>query len=217
MSKPMLQIALDNLSQAEAFASIEQVAAEIDIIEIGTILVCAEGKRVVRAMKDAYPHKIILADAKIADAGKILTPMMFDSGADWTTLICCAEMATITGALAAAKAQNKDIQIELTGYWSFEQAKLWRAAGVEQVVYHRSRDAQAMGVSWGEEDVTKIAQLCQMGFKVTVTGGITVEDLVLFQALPIYVFIAGRSIREASSPLDAARAFQTRLSELWGD
>lgn len=211
----MLQIALDNLNQEDAFESINQVASEIDVIEVGTILVCAEGKKVVTAMKNAYPDKIILADAKIADAGKILGPLMLDSGADWTTLICCAELATIAGALEVAKERNKDIQIELTGYWNFEQAKQWKEIGVEQVVYHRSRDAQAAGVAWGEADLDKIRELCEMGFKVTVTGGITVDDLELFKEFPIYVFIAGRSIRDAESPIAAAKAFQARIAELW--
>lgn len=215
MKKPMLQIALDNLTQEDAFESIDQVASEIDVIEVGTILVCAEGKKVVTAMKNAYPDKIILADAKIADAGKILGPLMLDSGADWTTLICCAELATIAGALEVAKERNKDIQIELTGYWNFEQAKQWKEIGVEQVVYHRSRDAQAAGVAWGKADLDKIRELCEMGFKVTVTGGITVDDLELFKEFPIYVFIAGRSIRDAESPIAAAKAFQTRITELW--
>ena len=38
-----------------------------------------------------------------------------------------------------------------------------------------------------------------MGFKVTVTGGLALEDLPLFQGIPIHVFIAGRSIRDAAS------------------
>ncbi|MGL5041966.1 MAG: 3-keto-L-gulonate-6-phosphate decarboxylase UlaD [Culicoidibacterales bacterium] len=216
MSKPMLQIALDNLSQADAFRSVDLVAEQIDIIEIGTILICAEGKRVVQAMKDAYPDKIILADAKIADAGKILTPLMLDNGADWTTLICCAELATIAGALEEAKKRGKDIQIELTGYWNFEQARAWREIGVEQVVYHRSRDAQAAGALWSAADFSKIEELCQLGFKVTVTGGITIADLELFSKYPISIFIAGRAIRDAQSPLEAAKAFQQKLAELWG-
>ncbi|WP_228306086.1 glycogen/starch/alpha-glucan phosphorylase, partial [Klebsiella michiganensis] len=42
--------------------------------------------------------------------------------------------------------------IELTGYWTWGQAQEWREAGVQQVVYHRSRDAQAAGVAWGDAD-----------------------------------------------------------------
>lgn len=215
MGLPKLQIALDNLNLADALKSLRLVAEEIDIIEVGTILCNAEGKDAVTNLKAIYPEKIVLADAKIADAGKILTPMMLDAGADWTTLICCAELPTIEGAFEIAKERGKDIQIELTGHWTWEQAEGWRKVGVEQVVYHRSRDAQAAGVNWGEEDLNKIKRLCDMGFKVTVTGGLKVEDLHLFKGLPIYVFIAGRSIRDAENPLEAAKSFKREFEKYW--
>lgn len=80
-----------------------------------------------------------------------------------------------------AKEFNGDVQIELTGYWTWEQAQEWRDAGIGQVVYHRSRDAQAAGVAWGEADISAIKRLSDMGFKVTVTGGLALEDLPLFQ------------------------------------
>ena len=111
---------------------------------------------------------------------------------------------------------NGDVQIELTGYWTWEQAQQWRDAGIGQVVYHRSRDAQAAGVAWGEADITAIKRLSDMGFKVTVTGGLALEDLPLFKGIPIHVFIAGRSIRDAASPVEAARQFKRSIAELWG-
>lgn len=212
---PKLQIALDNLSFTDAINSIKDVVSEIDVIEVGTILLCAEGKKAAEYLKNLYPDKIVLADAKIADAGKIITPMMLDAGADWTTIICCAELATVEGAFKVAKERGKDIQIELTGYWDFEQARGWRDIGVEQVVYHRSRDAQAAGKGWGADDLDKIQKLCEMGFKVTVTGGISVEDIHLFKDFPIYVFIAGRSIRDAKDPLKAAKDFKEEFKKYW--
>lgn len=212
---PKLQIALDNLCFTDAIKALSGVAEEIDVIEVGTILLCAEGKRAVEYLKTMYPEKIVLADAKIADAGKIITPMMLDAGADWTTIICCADIATIKGALGTAKERGKDIQIELTGYWTFEQAEQWQDAGVQQVVYHRSRDAEAAGAGWGSEDLDKIKKLCDMGFRVTVTGGIKVEDIKLFKELPIYIFIAGRSIRDARNPSDAAKLFKEEFSKFW--
>ena len=138
-----------------------------------------------------------------------------DAGADWTTLICCAELPTIIGSLESAKEQGKDIQIELTGHWSFEQAAQWQQVGVRQVVYHRSRDAQEAGVNWGPDDLTKVGRLCEMGFKVTVTGGIIVEDIKLFKDLPIYVFIAGRSIRDAADPVAVAKQFKAEFAQYW--
>lgn len=55
-----------------------------------------------------------------------------------------------------------------------------------------------------------------MGFKVTVTGGLALEDLPLFKGIPIHVFIAGRGIRDAASPVEAARQFKRSIAELWG-
>lgn len=216
MSLPMLQVALDNQSMASAYETTRLIAEEVDIIEVGTILCVAEGVRAVRDLKALYPHKIVLADAKIADAGKILSRMCFEANADWITVICCADINTTKGALEVAKEFNGDVQIELTGYWTWEQAQEWRDAGIGQVVYHRSRDAQAAGVAWGEADISAIKRLADMGFKVTVTGGLALEDLPLFQGIPIHVFIAGRSIRDAASPVEAARQFKRSIAQLWG-
>ena len=69
--------------------------------------------------------------------------MCFEANADWVTVICCADINTAKGALDVAKEFNGDVQIEQTGYWTWEQAQQWRDAGIQQVVYHRSRDAQA--------------------------------------------------------------------------
>lgn len=71
-----------------------------------------------RDLKALYPHKIVLADAKIADAGKILSRMCFEANADWVTVICCADINTAKGALDVAKEFNGDVQIELTGFWT---------------------------------------------------------------------------------------------------
>lgn len=213
---PMLQIALDNQTMDSAYKTTRLIADEVDIIEVGTILCVAEGVRAIRDLKALYPHKIVLADAKIADAGKILAGMCFAAHADWITVICCADINTAKGALEVAKECHGDVQIELTGYWNWQQAEEWRNAGLEQVVYHRSRDAQAAGVAWSEADISAIRRLSHMGFKVTVTGGLTLDDLPLFQGIPIHVFIAGRSIRDAADPVLAAREFKQHIARLWG-
>lgn len=213
---PMLQVALDNQSMADAYRTTRLIASEVDIIEVGTILCVAEGVRAVRDLKALYPDRIVLADAKIADAGNILSRMCFEAQADWVTVICCADINTTKGALAVAKEFGGDVQIELTGFWTWEQAQQWREVGIQQVVYHRSRDAQAAGVAWSEADINAIKRLASMGFKVTVTGGLALEDLPLFKGIPIHVFIAGRSIRDAADPLVAAREFKRAIAQLWG-
>ncbi len=86
--KPMLQIALDNLTIEDAIASAKKVEKYIDVIEVGTILIASEGKKAIKALKEAFPNKIIVADGKIADAGKVFGKMFFENGADFTTCIC---------------------------------------------------------------------------------------------------------------------------------
>ncbi len=86
--------------------------------------------RAVRDLKALYPHKIVLADAKIADAGKILSRMCFEANADWVTVICCADINTAKGALDVAKEFNGDVQIELTGFWTRAGAGGYSAGGL---------------------------------------------------------------------------------------
>lgn len=215
MNKPLLQIALDNLDLQSALDVLEDVGQIVDIIEVGTILLNAEGKKTVKIIKEKYPDKIILADAKIADAGNILSNMLYEEKADLVTVICCADIQTISSVVNTGKKFGKEMQVELTGYWNFDQANEWKKAGVQQVVYHRSRDAQASGVGWTENDITKIKKLCDMGFKVTITGGITINDLDKFNLLPIYIIIAGRAIRDFEYPKKAALNFQNALKEKW--
>ena len=59
-----------------------------------------------RDLKALYPHKIVLADAKIADAGKILSRMCFEANADWVTVICCADINTAKGRWMSPKSST---------------------------------------------------------------------------------------------------------------
>ena len=158
MSKPLLQIALDNSVLSDAISSIRQVGDEVDIIEAGTILCLAEGMEAVRCLRAMYPNKIILADTKCADAGKTVAENCARAGADWMTVICSATIPT----MVAAKKEVKDLQVELYGDWTYEHAKAWKEIGLQQVVYHQSRDALLAGETWGEKDLEKIKKLVEI-------------------------------------------------------
>lgn len=218
MTLPLLQVALDNTSLAEAIESIEQYGHLIDIVEVGTILHVAEGLNATRTMRAMYPDKLLLDDIKGADAGKTLAELCFHAGADIMTAICSADIHTMIAMRQVGEklTPKRAVQVELYGDWTFEQAASWLEAGIDQVVYHRSRDAELAGKTWDKPDFDKIGRLCDMGFKVTITGGLSKEDLHLFQPYPIYCVIGGRSIRNAKDPAAEALAFQTEIRRLWG-
>ncbi len=218
MEKPLLQIALDTYDLPSALGPLQKAAAQLDVIEVGTILCLAEGMHAVRAIKSLFPEKIVLADVRIAEAGSIISKMCFDAGADWVSVVSGAAPSSFEVVLAEAQSRNKDMQIELSDGWTWEMAQRWADMGVQQVIFKRSRDLEAQGkLSWGGQDFDTIRRLHEMGFKVTVTGGVKVTDIPLFAGVPVYIFIAGRAIRGADDPAAAAQAFQVAIAKTYGE
>ena len=62
-------------------------APAVDIVEIGTPLLIAEGLGAVRAVCSAHPGMIVLADTKIMDAGGYEARLAFEAGADIVTVL----------------------------------------------------------------------------------------------------------------------------------
>ena len=189
MAIPLLQIALDNTTLSGALKSAKAVGNEVDVIEAGTILCLAEGMEAVRCLRALYPDKIILADTKCADAGGTVAKMCADAGADWMTVICSATIPTMKAAL--------------------------KEVNITQAVYHQSRDALLAGQTWSDSDLEKIKKLTEMGFKVSVTGGLEIDTLKLFKDINVFTFITGRSIRDAEDPAKEARKFKEEILKYW--
>lgn len=215
MNKPMLQVALDNLDIPAALEATRSLADEVDVLEVGTILCYAEGAITVSILRALYPDKTIVTDLKAADAGATVAEIVFSRGTNWMTVICCAPYATMKAALEVAKKYNGDVQVELYGDWTFEQAEKWLELGLVQVIYHRGRDAALAGQNWGDDDLSKIRRLVAMGFEVSVTGGLYAKDLGIFKGIPVKCFIAGRGLYGAEDPARAAREFKEAINRHW--
>jgi 3-dehydro-L-gulonate-6-phosphate decarboxylase len=213
---PLLQIAMDYTSLSKALVMAALVAPEVDIIEIGTPLCKAAGVEAIRAMREICPDKLILADFKTPDVGGLEATMAFDAGADMLTVIGGAALPTVEQALSVARQRGKEMLMELTGVRDIlARATEWRQIGVDRIVYHREWDAQSAGREWTEDDKDIIRKLIDMGYKVTITGGMTLEILPFFADLPVSVLICGRGIREAPDPRATARQMRLALSNLW--
>jgi 3-dehydro-L-gulonate-6-phosphate decarboxylase len=213
---PLLQVAMDYTSLSKALVMAALVAPEVDIIEIGTPLCKAAGLEAIRAMREVCPDKLILADFKTPDVGGLEANMAFDAGADMLTVIGGAAMPTVEQALAVARERGKEMLMELTGVRDIlARAAEWRQIGVDRIVYHREWDAQSAGREWTEDDKDIMRKLIDMGYRVTVTGGMTIELLPFFADLPVSVLICGRGIREAPDPRASARQMRLALANLW--
>ncbi|CAI2001629.1 3-keto-L-gulonate-6-phosphate decarboxylase UlaD [Serratia plymuthica] len=214
-NKPRLQLALDHTRLEAALQTAERLQSHVDIIEAGTILCISAGIQAVSALHERCPQHTLVADLKVADAGGTLAQQAFGHGADWMTVICAAPLATMAGALEVAQQHQGDIQIELFGRWTLDDARQWRELGIRQAIYHRGRDAQASGQTWGRQDLDLMKALSDLGIELSVTGGITPADLPLFKDIAVTAFIVGRALAEAADPLAAAGQFRSAIDDIW--
>lgn len=214
MTKPLIQIALDQTNLKDALAVADNVESFVDVIEIGTILAFAEGMNAVSTLRRNHPSHIIVCDMKTTDGGAILSKMAFEAGADWITVSAAAHIATITACKKVADEFGREIQIELYGNWTLDDAQRWVDLGIKQAIYHRSRDAELAGVGWGPEDLTKMRQLSDLGFELSITGGIVPEDIHLFEGIKAKAFIAGRALVGEKGKA-TAEALREQIARFW--
>ncbi|MBV7431939.1 orotidine 5'-phosphate decarboxylase / HUMPS family protein [Dermabacteraceae bacterium P13115] len=214
--RPRLQVAVDATDMVSALGPLNKAVAHVDVIECGTIWVIAEGLKVVREVRALYPEKTILADVRIAEAGSLISRQCFEAGADWVSCVAGASLATIGQVVKVAEEFGGEVQVELGETYSAERARAWRELGVKHVIVKRSRDREAAGdLSWGESDVSRVSELAEMGFTVTVTGGIKANELDVFKGRPVGVVIAGRGIMKADDPEAAALEMRDAIERVW--
>lgn len=217
MSRPRLQLALDHTSLPAALGPLQRAASRIDIIEAGTVLILSEGMRAVREIRALFPHTPILADIRIAEAGTLLARLAFEAGASLVSVVAGASLTTLRQVCAVAAEHGGEVQVELSDEWyDPRRAQLWREAGAQHAIVKRSRDRELAGdLSWGPDDLARVDELAQLGFTVTITGGITASDLPTFAGHPVGIVIAGRSVAAADDPLAAAATLQDAIAEVW--
>lgn len=215
---PLLQLALDFVELEPALEVARRVRDEVDIVEVGTPLVKAEGMRGVKALRDACPDNLLLADMKTPDVGALEAQMAFDAGADWMTVIWAAPRVTIAEAVREAQGRpGHEVLVEMTGLEDIErQAARWRELGVERIVYHKGWDeGNVDGRRWTAADLAAVQSLTDAGFKVSVAGALDLDSIDTFVNIPVSVFVVGRAIHGADDPVEAARRFKETIRQYW--
>ena len=168
----------------------------------------------VATLRKNHPDHILVCDMKTTDGGAILARMAFEAGADWITVSAAAHIATIGACKKVADEFNGEIQIEIYGNWTMDDAQSWVDLGISQAIYHRSRDAELAGVGWTEEDLVKMRALSEMGVELSITGGIVPEDLYLFEGIKAKTFIAGRALA-GDKGKETAEALKAQIDRYW--
>lgn len=211
---PKLQLALDLTDLDKALSIAKKVGNEVDIIEVGTVLAIESGLNSVRETRKTLPQATILADIRIIKAGGKLAKMAYDAGADIVTIMSDATKETFEAVLKQKEMEaSREILIEINDTYTEDMLSQWQKYGLTHLIYHRGSEITTSNDSWSEIDFNEIKRLYDLGFKVYVTGGIGLEEIVLFEGTPVECFIIGRTIANAENPAESAREFKDKIAQ----
>ncbi|WP_313490967.1 3-hexulose-6-phosphate synthase [Sphingobacterium multivorum] len=205
-----LQVAIDLLTTEAALDLAAKVSPYVDIIELGTPLIKAEGLKVITAMKSAHPDKLVFADLKTADTGALEAEMAFNAGADLVTVMGAVDDSTIKGAVEAAKKAGKQVVVDTIGVKDrVQRAKEVTAFGVAFVELHAGLDEQAQP-GYNVQKLIGEGREAQVPFSIA--GGVNLDTIKDVVAAGAAVAVTGGAIYGAQDPAAAAKALKEAIT-----
>lgn len=204
----LLQFANDLVEKSGFLAATRKVSSLIDILEIGTPAIIANGIELVAEARRFFPQQTLLADIKIVDAGYLEAELAFERGADIVTVLGCASDETINQAIRAARVFDGRVMLDAIGTDNLKPI-MNRAAAIcpDYVCLHTPSDKSRVGetdfVQLVRRDMAVIRENLPET-RIAVAGGISPESLELLLPLKPDVVIVGRFIYESEAPREAA-------------
>ena len=214
--RPVVQISLDLTSIEEALETAEMaVAAGVDWLEAGTPLILAEGMHGVRALRNRFPERPIVADLKTMDGGWLEVEVMAKAGATHVVVMGQAHRETIELVVRA----GRDFGVKVMGDNMampdpVEGARILADLGCDYIIHHIGYDYRTLRRQRGERFETPLDRLREVVEAVDVpvqaVGGLSIEQAV---EAPSY----GAPIVVIGAPLAIdAHAFRTASGDIEG-
>ncbi len=208
----ILQLALDFVDLHRALHVAElAVPAGVDWVEAGTPLIKSEGLDAVRELKRLFPGKVIVADMKIMDAGRIEVEAAAKAGASLIDVLGSAADATIEECIMAGKNYGARIVVDLIAVADpVARAKRVEELGADYISVHVAIDEQMRGQ---DPFATLLAVSQAVNIPVGVAGGINSETAAQAVAHGAAYVIVGGAITKAKDPEAATREIRRALDE----
>lgn len=189
--KKKLQVALDLFSIEDVLNVLERVGEYVDIIELGTPLMIAEGAKVVKIVKEKYPEKIVFADIKVMDGGGEVPKSILEAGADMFSVLAAAQDNTIKSAIELAKQYHCKVLIDMCSIKDMKgRGKEIEAMNPDYICCHVGYDIQATGI----DPIEELRKLDAIRIPKAIAGGIKLETFEAAVQSPAEVIISGGGI-----------------------
>ena len=211
-SKPLLQVTFDSIDFEETLRLVELVQDYADILEIGTALLKKEGVRIIERIKNLYPEKLVFADTKTVDLGKIEAQIVFEAGADMMSVCGIASDETIELAISEAHSLEKKVLIDLIGLGnSYRQVKRFSYLHPDYLAVHTGFDERHINDDLFEK-VEIISQISPI--PLCVSGGIRLDDISYLLVFHPAIIVIGSAILNSSTPHETAERFWKSINTL---
>jgi 3-hexulose-6-phosphate synthase len=211
-----LQLALDEIDLATALRAFASLGDRVRRVEVGTPLLLSAGMSAVRAVRRERGDAIVVADAKICDAGERIATNAFAAGADVVTVVGAAlDSRTWEGVITAARdrGDGATVMVDAIG-WDVDRSLLgdWLAAASAAAVdvelcAHRGRtgyDGEFDDlISAMSPDVAKMAPVRRR----LVAGGLAPDDVSAAMLAGFDILIVGGAITASPDPVATWHAF----------
>ncbi|MGD0828285.1 MAG: orotidine 5'-phosphate decarboxylase / HUMPS family protein, partial [Desulfobaccales bacterium] len=187
--------------------------AGVDWVEAGTPLIKSEGLDAVRELRRLFPGKVIVADMKIMDAGRVEVETAAKAGAQIVDVLGTATDATIAECVQAGKNYGAKIAVDLIAVADpLARARQVEELGTDYISVHVAIDEQMRG--GGQDPFAVLAAVSgAVRVPVGVAGGINSETAAQAVAHGAGYVIVGGAITKAKDPAAATREIRRALDE----
>jgi len=202
MAHKKLHVAFDLFSTKDTLAMLEKVGTYVDIIELGTPLMVAEGARVVSTVKERWSEKTVFADIKVMDGGSEVPRSVISAGCDMFSVLCAANDATIRAAVALARDNGVMVLADMCNVADLSRrAREVAALGPDYLCCHVGYDRQATGA----DPVEELKALDVVDTPKAIAGGIRLATFQQALESSAEIIISGGGIYNAPDPAAVAR------------
>ncbi|MGD0330925.1 MAG: orotidine 5'-phosphate decarboxylase / HUMPS family protein [Nitrososphaeria archaeon] len=209
---PKLQIAFDILTIDRVIEISYKVEnSGVDILEAGTPLIKSVGIGAVKELKKKFPKKIVLADLKTLDVGRIEVCMAADAGADIVSVSALAPNEVIVEALAAAEEKKVLLEADLLGVEDqLYRALVLKKLGVDIVCVHTAIDQEKSNIRF-EDRLRVVKSIAQENLVVSAAGGLNIGNVGQMVEAGANIIVVGRALTNSAEPSLVARQFKNEM------
>jgi len=208
----IVQVALDFVDLPRALqVAREAVAGGADWVEAGTPLIKAEGLNAVRELNAAFPDKLVFADLKTMDAGRIEVEYAAKAGAGLVGVLGAASDSTIKECIEAAHNYGCKLIVDMIEVADpvarARQAESW---GADYVGIHTAIDRQMRG----EAPFATLRAVAEaVAIPVSAAGGINSETAAAAVAAGAGIVVVGGAITKSADATAAAAEIRRAVDE----